>query len=172
VIDRARIGDFDLQFDESFTLLEDYEFLLRLCAAHEPDFTRLETPVCEYRIRLDGSNSIAHTSAASSEVVALQRSSQLMIQERKNNLSSKYFIDENLSEFMKPPASPAHLEFGGGAQKNDSDEERRVLLQIVMLMYDFFSHHQQLERRLSKTLHFIWAMYKKPIGNVFFKKQS
>ena len=171
VIDRARIGDFDLQFDESFTLLEDYEFLLRLCAAHEPDFTRLETPVCEYRIRLDGSNSIAHTSAASSEVIALQRSSQLMIKERKNNLYGKYFTDEGLSEFMKAPSSLTHLEFGDRGQ-DGLDEDRRVLLKIVMLMYDFFSHHPQLERRLSKTLHFLWAKHKKLIGNESFKKQS
>lgn len=171
VIDRARIGDFDLQFDESFTLLEDYEFLLRLCATHEPDFTRLETPVCEYRIRLDGSNSIAHTSAASSEVIALQRNSQLMIKERKNHLYSKYFTDKGLSEFMKSPASLTHLESGDQAQEV-LEVDRRVLLKIVMLMYDFFSHHPQLERQLSKTLHFLWAKHKKLIANGSFNKQS
>ena len=39
------------RFDESFTLLEDYAFLLRI-AQHGPlDLSKMDTPVCEYRFR-------------------------------------------------------------------------------------------------------------------------
>ncbi len=58
VLDRARVSPGFLYFDESFCLYEDYEFLLRLWCCYEPDLTLLDTPVCEYRIRTDGSNSV------------------------------------------------------------------------------------------------------------------
>ncbi|MEJ7708831.1 MAG: glycosyltransferase [Pyrinomonadaceae bacterium] len=61
VIDCSRVGDDNLYFDSSFSLLEDYEFILRLCAKFEFDFSHVGVPVCEYRMRLDGSNSIPHS---------------------------------------------------------------------------------------------------------------
>jgi hypothetical protein len=160
VIDRARVGDSELRFDESFTLLEDYDFILRLFAAHEPDFTRLDKPVCEYRIRLDGSNSIAHTSAASSEVVVSQRRAQLKIKESKQKLYCNYFSDKVINDFLEDSADRANSGHGGQGQ-DDMVRDRRVLLKIVIMMYDFFSHHPRLERQLSKTLHLLWGAYKK-----------
>lgn len=56
VIDRARLGDFALGFDTALARLEDYDFLLRLAEQHAPDFGLVDEMVCEYRIRLDGSN--------------------------------------------------------------------------------------------------------------------
>ncbi|HZG53653.1 MAG TPA: glycosyltransferase family 2 protein [Pyrinomonadaceae bacterium] len=160
VIDRARLGNSELKFDESFTLLEDYDFVLRLFAAHEPDFALLDKPVCEYRIRLDGSNSIAHTSAASPEVIALQQRAWLMIKESKKNLYGKYFSDKNINDFLESTPNHAGLESGAQGQ-NGGDRDRRVLLKIVLMMYDFFSRYPRLERRLSKTLHLLWGTYKK-----------
>ncbi|WP_146141181.1 glycosyltransferase family 2 protein [Stenomitos frigidus] len=55
IIDRYRVKDDVVHFDESFTLLEDYAFLLKLAIAHEPKYYPEVT--CEYRFRLDGSNS-------------------------------------------------------------------------------------------------------------------
>ena len=56
VIDRVPLQGFPLYFDETFSRGEDYEFLLRVCARFEADMSQLQTPVCEYRIRTDGSN--------------------------------------------------------------------------------------------------------------------
>lgn len=170
VIDRARIGNLELKFDESFTLLEDYDFLLRLFAAHEPDFTRLDNFVCEYRIRLNGSNSIAHTPAASPEVIDLQRRAQLMIKESKKNLYCKYFPGKDFSDFIETPASRVRLESAKQIQSG-VDGEGRVLLKIVVIMYDFFSHYPRLERWLSKTLHLLWSRCKKKDGNESFNQQ-
>jgi glycosyltransferase involved in cell wall biosynthesis len=55
IIDRYRLDNCLLQFDESFTLLEDYAFLLKLSAMYNPIYCSRVT--CEYRFRLDGSNS-------------------------------------------------------------------------------------------------------------------
>jgi glycosyltransferase involved in cell wall biosynthesis len=160
VIDRARLGNSELKFDESFTLLEDYDFVLRLFAAHEPDFTLLDKPVCEYRIRLDGSNSIAHTSAASPEAVESQQRAWVMIKESKKTLYGKYFSDKNVNDFIE--ATAGHADLKPGEQATDGTErDRRVLLKIVLMTYDFFSRYPRLERRLSKTLHLLWSMYKK-----------
>jgi hypothetical protein len=160
VIDRARLGNSELKFDESFTLLEDYDFVLRLFAAHEPDFALLDKPVCEYRIRLDGSNSIAHTAAASPEVIELQQRAWVMIKESKKNLYGQYFSDKNINDFLESTTNHAVLESGEQAQ-DGVDRDRRVLLKIVLMMYDFFSRYPRLELRLSKTLHLLWGMYKK-----------
>jgi len=160
VVDRARTGNWELKFDESFTLLEDYEFLLRLFAAHEPDFTRLDKPVCEYRVRLNGSNSIAHTPAASSEVINSQRRAQLMIKESKKNLYGQYFPGKDFNDFVETPFKQIRLESGERSQESLVGDGR-VLLKIVIILYDFFSHYPRLERWLSKTLHLLWSMYKK-----------
>ncbi|HEY9404395.1 MAG TPA: glycosyltransferase family A protein [Pyrinomonadaceae bacterium] len=170
VIDRARLGNSELKFDESFTLLEDYDFVLRLFAAHEPDFTLLDKPVCEYRIRLDGSNSIAHTSAASPEVIDLQQRAWLMIKESKKNLYCKYFSDKNVNDFLAASTSHAKLESAEHGP-DGVDRDRRVLLRIVLMTYDFFSRHPRLERGLSKTLHLLWNAYKKTAGSVSLDKQ-
>ena len=50
VIDRSRLGEFELYFDNDLPPLEDYDFLVRLFAQFEPDFSCFGTPVCEYRI--------------------------------------------------------------------------------------------------------------------------
>ncbi len=62
VIDRARVSAEDLRFDNDLPPLEDYEFLLRLAAKYDFDFTHLSTPVCEYRWHAD--NSVPHDPAA------------------------------------------------------------------------------------------------------------
>jgi SAM-dependent methyltransferase len=49
VIDRRRLGAFELRFAADWTLLEDYEFLLRVCAVFEPSFACLDQPLGEYR---------------------------------------------------------------------------------------------------------------------------
>lgn len=58
VIDRERVAPQDLQFDESMTRLEDYDFLLRLCSRYESDFKGLSQVVGIYRWRVDGGNTI------------------------------------------------------------------------------------------------------------------
>lgn len=58
VIDRARLGAFELRFSENLNRLEDYEFLMRLAATFELDFVDHAIPVAEYRVRRDGSNTV------------------------------------------------------------------------------------------------------------------
>ncbi len=55
MIDRYKVDKDLIHFDESFTVLEDYAFLLKLAMSHEPKYHSEVT--CEYRFRLDGSNS-------------------------------------------------------------------------------------------------------------------
>lgn len=172
VIDRSRLGDFDLYFDETFSLLEDYDFLLRLWAKFEPDFSQFETPVCEYRIRLDGSNSIAHVSAAPAHVVAAQKRAQRLIKERKESLIDEMpavelvklkegllesynerQVDDNQNGFLSKSK-----ESSGGHQP---EQDNRVLLKITQGIYLFFSRHPQWETRLSTTLHTGWRAYQK-----------
>jgi glycosyltransferase involved in cell wall biosynthesis len=54
LVDRERVNPVCLQFDQSFSVLEDYAFLLKLSVVHEPQY--LPRTTSEYRFRLDGTN--------------------------------------------------------------------------------------------------------------------
>ena len=58
VLDRDRIPPHLLEFDETLDRLEDYEFLVKLAVSVPFDFKNQGHPVCEYRIRDDGSNTV------------------------------------------------------------------------------------------------------------------
>jgi glycosyltransferase involved in cell wall biosynthesis len=157
VIDRSRIGSFDLYFDELLPPLEDYDFLLRLFSSFEPDLSKLDTPVCEYRVREDGSNSIPYNDAAPPNVVTAYKRALRSINEKKKSLCFTVSISE-LAEFLEhaprceqqpaqPPARPP--------------ENDRVLRTILNEIYLFFSHHPEWEARLTKIVHGLWDLYGK-----------
>ncbi|MGI9067942.1 MAG: glycosyltransferase family 2 protein [Pyrinomonadaceae bacterium] len=153
VIDRSRISTFELSFNDSLSLLEDYDFLLRLFAEFEPDFSTLDVPVCEYRIRTDGSNSIPHTPNASPEARAKLKQAQQHIHERKKSLISRMPLFEQI-ELTRG------LNLGNTVQAPEgSMESRRVMLKVAQEIYEFFSRHPWWEERLSKALHNGWEVY-------------
>lgn len=57
VLDRKKIASRDLVFNSNMKVLEDYDLLLRLVSKYRFDFSKLNVPICEYRIRSDNSNS-------------------------------------------------------------------------------------------------------------------
>lgn len=59
VIDRSRLGQFSLGFEERLSKGEDYVMLLRLLALFRPIAVG-GSPSAEYRIRDDGTNTIVH----------------------------------------------------------------------------------------------------------------
>jgi len=170
VIDRSRLGDFKLYFDDDLPPLEDYDFLLRLCAEFEPDFSQFETPVCEYRIRLDGSNSLAYVPDAPPHVVAAQKRAQRLIKERKETLirnmpaADLVKLKEGLLESVSERHADGHQtgcvqEIDEGAATYEPQPDNRVLLKITQDIYLFFSRYPDWERRLSNTLHKSWRAY-------------
>lgn len=58
VIDRRKVENSQLHFDERLSRLEDYDFLLRLAAQHKFSFGGLNKKIGVYNYRLDGSNSV------------------------------------------------------------------------------------------------------------------
>lgn len=59
MVDRTRIPAGELHFEPTLAIEEDYEFLLRVCAQVESDFTLLETQIGEYYFKSDNSNTAA-----------------------------------------------------------------------------------------------------------------
>ncbi len=157
VIDRSRTVSFDLAFDESLPLLEDYDFLLRLFSHFEPDLSALDVPVCEYRVRMDGSNSIAHTPNASSEVRAKQKRAQRRIYETKKSLLFRMPLIEQI-ELASGMNKPLH-EMVSGRTTEELIENRRVLLKIAYEIYAFFGQHPRWEELLGNLLHSGWDAY-------------
>ena len=57
LLDKTRIEDpKDLSFDPLMTLEEDYDFLLKVCAKYESDFSLLGNDLGDYYFKTDGSN--------------------------------------------------------------------------------------------------------------------
>jgi hypothetical protein len=64
VIDREKVDSNALSFDEQLDKLEDYNFLIRICARYLSSFKLKDSVVGEYYAKNDGSNTIMLTSAA------------------------------------------------------------------------------------------------------------
>lgn len=56
VVDRSKVSEGDLFFNERLHRAEDYDFLLRLCAKYKSDFSLIDTIVGDYYLKDDGSN--------------------------------------------------------------------------------------------------------------------
>lgn len=182
VIDRFRLGSFKLYFDDACPPLEDYDFLLRLFNTVEPDFTQLDVPVCEYRIRLDGSNSLAYVENAPPEIVERQKRAQELVKARKKEIiqslpaaqqrelrekvCAELFTESDAEapaqETVARPVPVAVLEDSIAKQlEAQPDDERRVLLQMTREVYVFFSAHPWWELRLSRSLRWVWRVYQR-----------
>jgi len=179
VIDRSRLGSFDLRFDDACPPLEDYDFLLRLFTSFDPDFCKIDVPVCEYRIRMDGSNSIAYVPDAPPEVVLKQKRAQKLIRERKRTLVRQMPAEQQreLKEVLCPGLFDEHKkDVAPSAPEGSSacpslaaessapaqpDCEQRVLLQLTREVYVFFSRHPWWELQLSHMLHWMRRMLRR-----------
>jgi hypothetical protein len=64
VVDRFRIDAQDLYFEQSLSRLEDYDFLIRLCAKYPTDFILKNKIVGDYSLKDDGSNTVLHAAVA------------------------------------------------------------------------------------------------------------
>lgn len=180
VLDRSRLGSFDIYFDDACPPLEDYDFLLRLFASFDPDFSQIDVPVCEYRIRMDGSNSIAYVPDAPPEVIEKQKRAQHLIRTRKKSLIQQMPAEQqrqlrevlytdlfdDSGENIPPDAGSATPSSNGSSEcppvaadacaAAQTDDERRVLLQLTREVYVFFSNHPWWELQLSRMLHWAW----------------
>lgn len=177
VVDRARVDPRDLYFDAALTLLEDYDFLLRLCAKYAFDFSKLQTPVCEYRIH--GLNSLPYAADASQEARTSHLSAQQIINERKKNLQCTLTVSEvvelleNINE-LQVTISAREEQLRQRAAEGEylqwrlvvMEEERkqRLLLRLVYRTYNFFSRFPRLESFLSALTHGVWQKYRKLKG--------
>jgi len=132
IIDRSRLGGFELYFDNDFPPLEDYDFLLRLFAVFEPDFSRFETQVCEYRIH--ELNSLGNAlDKPDEQPPSLQRALGL-IAERKKTLPCVITVGE-LAQLA-------------GELSRLSGERERALQRLARRVHDAVDNHPQLKARL------------------------
>ena len=170
VIDRSRVDPGDLYFDDTLTLLEDYDFLLRLCAKYEFDFSKLETPVCEYRIH--GLNSIPYATDAAQEARDSHLRAQQLINERKKRLQCTLTVSEVVELLQKVIdreeqlhqriAESEYLQWKLAV--TEEEKKKRFLLRLVYRIYNLFGRFPRLERFLSNLTHGIWQRYRKVKG--------
>ena len=119
VLDRRRIAAEDLVIDESLAALEDYDFLLRLCARYPSSFRLKDKIVGEYVLKDDHSNinPLAHPGqaeiaweAANVELTArkgrlvLSRAIQGLLGVDEPGLTVAAFLDRQ-SALLEPPSA-------------------------------------------------------------------
>ena len=160
VVDRARVEESELYFDDTMPPLEDYDFLLRLCARHEFDFAALDTPVCEYRIH--GENSIPYDPNAPESARSSHLRAQRLIGERKRTLLCSVPASE-LAELQQRLAERAEENEYLRWRLNVSEEEKkqRLLLRAAYRVYEFFGRRPRLEKFLSDSTHRAWAAHRR-----------
>lgn len=90
VIDKNSISDTKLWFDEGFDKLEDYDFLIRLCAEHVSSFNLKDVIVGEYYAKNDGSNTIMLAAATQeSHLLAWTRAREAIEERRQTCIVSR-----------------------------------------------------------------------------------
>lgn len=165
VIDQNCVDRADLYFDDSFPPLEDYEFLLRIAAKYDFDYSKMSVFVCEYRIH--GANSLPYTITAETETIAKHLRAQQMINERKSGISYQIplsdLVDLLTAEERNPierlmssaaPVAPVNP-FSPPKPKNPQ-LVRRAFRTVEDQIYDFFSRYPRLEKNLSKVVLLGW----------------
>ena len=70
LMDRSQADQNTLHFDETMTMQEDYDFLLRFCAANVSDFALTDTLIGDYYYKSDGSNTVPTTGGLKGEELA------------------------------------------------------------------------------------------------------
>lgn len=83
LIDRRMVDPAILVFDETLAIEEDYDLLLRLCAAYRSDFALLGTPLGYYFYKTDGSNTVAGQRGLDGDRLRQYRIVQARIRQRK-----------------------------------------------------------------------------------------
>jgi len=177
VLDRMRLEASDLRFDPSLSMLEDYEFLLRLSGKYEFDFTKLETLICEYRIRLDGSNTIPYSPDAPPEVVDAYQQAHCEIEERKKQIFCVMPISniaESQHELLRYRQELTLQQHKLLERENETKalwaelarvneermrEQNRFLNIMARKVYLFLGCYPRLERLLSQLAHFCRGAY-------------
>jgi len=82
-IDRTRVPENCLRFESMLTIEEDYEFLIRVCAAAIADFGLLDTEVGLRIIKTDGSNTYASAGPKTAEVLRCAAIAQGFVEARR-----------------------------------------------------------------------------------------
>ncbi|KAB1075344.1 DUF4214 domain-containing protein [Methylobacterium planeticum] len=84
VLERWRIDAEDLYFDLKFWCLEDYDFLLRLCAKYRASFRHKDTLIGDYFWKDDGSNTSEVDRAVDAVKAEGWRAARAQIDQRRN----------------------------------------------------------------------------------------
>jgi len=105
LIRRSRLAPEELRFDRSLDVEEDYDLLLRLCAAHSSDFGALQTLIGDYCFKTDGSNSTAVGNSMSASQLARYEWVSARIQARRT------LLDRGLHKLISDSeCDPEHVE--------------------------------------------------------------
>lgn len=86
MIDRTKISESFLFFDPVSNKNEDYDFLMRICAQYQSDFSLKNTFIGEYYLKDDGSNSILTAATTNDQSRAAWAAAEFFVEGRRRTL--------------------------------------------------------------------------------------
>jgi hypothetical protein len=107
MLDREAVPSHLLQFDESLSHEEDYDFLLRVCAEVQADFELIKVPVGDYYYKTDGSNSVPTEGGLRGEKLAGYERLQTVLEARRRMTLVSNVVQESLG--IVPPRPNATI---------------------------------------------------------------
>ncbi|GIL16329.1 MAG: hypothetical protein BroJett040_00800 [Oligoflexia bacterium] len=138
-LDRSKIKNEELFFDEKLDCVEDYDLLLRLASKYEMDYTLRHFEVCQYYIRNDGTNTTLELKANPSphESEKWLKCEQIL-KSKRNDL----YVTLNVRELrdyicqIRSTREPAEINLGQiKLFVKNRLKEHRVLLELLRISY-------------------------------------
>lgn len=96
LIDRQLVSKDILSFDMSLTWEEDYDLLLRICAAYPSDFDALKIQVGDYYYKNDGSNSVPTNGGVGEARLAEYAQVVATMERRRKTVSVSHAVQKQL----------------------------------------------------------------------------
>lgn len=96
VIDRSKLSPSELYFDTSLAILEDYDFLLRVCSRYRVSFAHGKRLIGDYYFKDDGSNTTLLSSTATLNRRARWDTSRNTIRDRKTKMAVSLAVQRSL----------------------------------------------------------------------------
>jgi hypothetical protein len=139
VLDASRIERADLHFDESLTVLEDYEFLLRMIVKYPTDFRCMNIDVAEYYRRSDDTVADAQAEHISSRHrVSRLDEARRFITDRKRELAMSVPLSE-IPFIAALPSARAAFEARLAAIRDPEPIESRAAKALLGHLYSSFA---------------------------------
>lgn len=123
VLDRRGMNNEDVRFEEGLSKLEDYDFLLRICASYPSSFSLSGKVIGDYYFKNDGSNTICLPSNESAERISEWEQARKLIEARRKGTVLSSSVQRQHGMLPSDPSMTIRRFVEGFRGKNENNSE-------------------------------------------------